>query len=217
MNAFAAPGGIVHITKGALGLIKSEAELAGVLGHEVEHVAQRHTAKSIEQNNRIKVGTDLAAGSKEWANAIADKVYDDIIQNGFDRKDEGEADEKGILLANKVGYNPSGIGTFLTKLMERNTGATERNGLFASHPETQDRIAKLNKEIKAEKLASTALGAARYAKEITFTAKPLAQITAVASGTKGVASGSSKPASGDKAAADDAKEPPKKKGGMSSL
>ena len=206
VNAFAAPGGIVHITRGALGMIKSEAELAGVLGHEVEHVAQKHTVKSIEQNKRVKMASDVAAGSREWVNQLADATYDNIVERGFDRGDENDADEKGIRLANKAGYNPSGLSTFLTKLMERNKGETERNGLFASHPETEGRIDRLGKQIKSEKLAAASMGAPRYAGVIKFDVKPIAEVTTVAAGTKGVAGGSSKSADDEK------KEEPKKKG-----
>ncbi|HUS20460.1 MAG TPA: M48 family metalloprotease [Aeromicrobium sp.] len=206
VNAFAAPGGIVHITRGALGMIKSEAELAGVLGHEVEHVAQKHTVKAIEQSKRIKLGTDVAAGSREWVNALADNVYDDLVENGFDRAQENDADEKGIVLAAKVGYNPSGLGTFLTKLMERNKGESDRNGLFASHPETEGRVDRLNKQIKTDKLAATAMVAPRYTSTITFDVKPIAEVSTVTAGTKGVAGGSSK------AAPEEKKEEPKKKG-----
>ena len=52
----------MHVTRGALGLIKSEAELAGVLAHEIEHVTQKHTVKSIEKSKTVKLGTDVAAG-----------------------------------------------------------------------------------------------------------------------------------------------------------
>jgi predicted Zn-dependent protease len=206
VNAFAAPGGIVHITKGALGLIKSEAELAGVLGHEVEHIAKKHTVNAIQKNKTIKLGTDVAAGSREWVNALADATYDNIVERGFDRGDEEDADKEGIRLANKVGYNPAGLATFLTKLMERNTGATQRNGLFASHPETKGRTDDLNKQIKTEKLASTAMVAPRYTSTITFDAKSVAEIAKITAGTKGVAGGSSKPTEEAK------KEEPKKKG-----
>ena len=212
VNAFAAPGGIVHITRGALGMIKSEAELAGVLGHEVEHVAQKHTVKAIEQSKRIKLGTDVAAGSREWVNTIADSVYDDLVENGFDRAQENDADDLGAALANKVGYNPSGLGAFLTKLMDRNKGATEKNGLFASHPDTQGRIDRLAKQITAGKLAATAMVAPRYASAITFDAKPMAAIATVTEGSKGVAGGSATTAPEEK------KEEPKKKGfGISGL
>ncbi len=216
VNAFAAPGGIVHITRGALGLIKSEAELAGVLGHEVSHVARKHTVKSIEQNKRVKLGTDIAAGSREWLNALTDAAYDNIVERGFDRGDENDADQEGIRLANKAGYNPSGLATFLTKLMERNKGESERNGLFASHPETEDRIARIGKQIKSEKLNATAMVTPRYAAAITFDVKPISQVTAVAAGTKGVAGGSSKASDGDK----EKQDQPKRKGlglGLSNL
>ena len=57
VNAFAAPGGFVHITRGALALIKNEAELAGVLGHEMAHVAQKHTVNAIRKSKGIQLGT----------------------------------------------------------------------------------------------------------------------------------------------------------------
>ena len=57
VNAFAAPGGFVHITRGALALIKSEAELAGVLGHEIAHVAQKHTVNAIRKSKGVQIGT----------------------------------------------------------------------------------------------------------------------------------------------------------------
>ena len=58
VNAFAAPGGLVHITKGALGLIKTESELAGVLGHEIAHITKKHTVNSIKRSKMTKMGTD---------------------------------------------------------------------------------------------------------------------------------------------------------------
>ena len=60
VNAFAAPGGLVHITKGALGLIKSEAELAGVLGHEIAHITKKHTVNAIKKSKATKMGTEEA-------------------------------------------------------------------------------------------------------------------------------------------------------------
>lgn len=219
VNAFAAPGGIVHITRGALGLIKSEAELAGVLGHEVEHIAQEHTIKAITQSKRVRLASDVATGSGEWVKALADATYDNIVEKGFDRGQENDADEKGIRLANKVGYNPSGLSNFLTKLMERNKSETERNGLFASHPETESRVERLGRQIQSEKLGATAMGQPRYAAAITFDVKPIAEIAAVAAGTKGVAGGSSKPSESEPSKPAP-KEEPKRRGlglGLSNL
>ncbi len=80
VNAYAAPGGLVHITKGALGLIKSESELAGVLAHELAHVTEKHTMKAIRKSKMVDVGTD-AAGSQTGGltgavlNQMADASY----------------------------------------------------------------------------------------------------------------------------------------------
>src|SRR5258708_4131076 len=60
VNAYAAPGGIVHITRGLLGLMKSESELAGVLGHEITHVTEKHTVNAIKQSKGISMGAELA-------------------------------------------------------------------------------------------------------------------------------------------------------------
>src|SRR5918995_7390999 len=101
VNAFAAPGGLVHITRGALGLIKSEAELAGVLGHEVAHITKKHTVNAIKKNKAIKLGTDEAGSrSSYYYSMLADAVYDNIVERGFDRGDENESDEEGARLAN---------------------------------------------------------------------------------------------------------------------
>jgi predicted Zn-dependent protease len=216
VNAFASPGGLVHITRGALGLIKSEAELAGVLAHEIAHITKKHTVNAIRKNKTFKLAADAAPGSNEYITGIANAAYDNIVEKGFDRGDEEDADQEGIRLANKVGYNPSGLGTFLTSLAERNKEQSdERNGLFASHPETRGRIDKLNRQIKSEKLNATATVQARYATNITFDVKPLAEITAVVAGTRGVAGGTgAKPKEEEKA---EEKEQPKRGFGLGSL
>ena len=135
VNAFASPGGLVHITRGALGLIKSEAELAGVLGHEVAHITKKHTINAIQKNNAFELTAEMAPGSNAFIEGFANAAYDNIVEKGFDRGDEEDADAVGIRLANSVAYNPGGLGAFLTKLADRNkTQTKERNGLFASHP-----------------------------------------------------------------------------------
>ncbi|HXG53781.1 MAG TPA: M48 family metalloprotease [Vicinamibacterales bacterium] len=205
VNAFASPGGIVHITRGALGLIKSEAELAGVLGHEITHLTKRHTVNSIQKNKRVEFAADVAPGSNMWIEGLTNAVYDNIVEKGFDRGDEEESDKEALRLASRVGYNPSGLATFLNKLAARNKDVqTDRNGLFASHPETQGRIDDLGKQIKSEKLAGTALVQARYGSHITFDAKPLSAIAAIIAGSRGVA--------GEEKGATKEDEKPKKKG-----
>ncbi len=211
VNAFASPGGLVHITRGALGLIKSEAELAGVLGHEIAHITRKHTVNAIRKNKGFKLASDAVPGSKEYIGALANAAYENIVEKGFDRGDEEDADQEGIRLANKAGYSPAGLGTFLTKLAARNKSATTRNALFASHPETEGRISKMNGQIKAEKLGATNTVAARYTSTIKFEAKSTAEIAGVADGSRGLAEGSG-------AKPEEKADAPKKKGfGLGSL
>lgn len=215
VNAFASPGGLVHITKGALGLIKSEAELAGVLGHEIAHVTEKHTVKAIRKNKTVKLAADVAPGSNEYIEGIANAAYENIVEKGFDRGDEEDADKKGVRLANTVGYDPSGLAGFLGKLAERNQEQTEeRNGLFASHPETKGRISDLGKQVKSEKLNASANVQARYASHITWDVKPLSEITEVVDGARGVAGGGAKPKEEAKA---EEKEKPKRGFGLGAM
>ena len=216
VNAYAAPGGLVHITRGALGLIKSEAELAGVLGHEITHVTEKHTVGAIEKARRAELLTDAGsqlAGTSgitaQVIEALAGLGYDVLYENRYDRKDEIESDTVGTSLANKVGYKPDGMITFLQKIADRNKGAKQPNGLYASHPLIEDRVKAIEKTIKDEKLSATATVQARYASKISFDAPPMTAIATVA-GAKG--------AVGDTAAPkEEKKEEPKKSGGLSSL
>ena len=214
VNAFAAPGGLVHITKGALGLMKNEAELAGVLGHEIAHITKKHTVNSIKRNKAIKLGTEEAGShSSYYYPMLADLAYDSIVEKGWDRGDEDDADQEGARLANKAGYNPAGLTSFLGKLMDRNKNykGSKPNGLFATHPDTRDRIEKVTKQIKTEQLTATGMGEARYASNVKFEAKPVTAIAlTTATDTKGLAGSESA------AKKEPAKEEKKdeKKGGM---
>jgi len=210
VNAFAAPGGLIHITRGLLGLIKNESELAGALGHEVTHVTEKHTVNAIEKQKLAQEGTASFGANGGLTQAalgrLANFAYENVLNNSFSRSDEGEADQKGERLASKLGYDPHGLPNVLKKIDARNTGNDERNGLFASHPETKDRIAKLEQEITNEKLGGKAIVEARYKQHVSYEAKPVTDITTVADGAAGLAGGSSKP--------DADKEQPKKKGGL---
>jgi predicted Zn-dependent protease len=217
VNAFAAPGGIVHVTRGLLGLVKNEAELAGVLGHEITHVDVKHTVRAIQKSKGISMAAD-AAGSggvrDELIAKVAERGYAIVVENDFSRDDESEADEKGVRLASKLGYDPHGLVDVLKKLDSRNSGREQRNGLFASHPATTGRIADLEKQIAKEKLAGKATVQARYASKITFDAKPVTEIAANAAGAAGLAGGDSKPADKKEGKTASKEEPPKKKGGL---
>jgi predicted Zn-dependent protease len=187
VNAFAAPGGYVHITRGALALIKTEAELAGVLGHEIAHVAQRHTVNAIRKNKGVQIGSGEAFSNRgTFLDALANRAYDMVLENSFDRGDELDADKEGILLVQRATYAGAGLADFLAHLSERNKGQAEKNGLFASHPETQERIGKV-KQLAGSKPG--AVVAARYASSIKYQPTDITRIAVVVEGSAGLAGG----------------------------
>ncbi|MGE3274841.1 MAG: M48 family metalloprotease [Vicinamibacterales bacterium] len=192
VNAFAAPGGYIHITRGALGLIRNEAELAGVLGHEIIHVTGKHTIRAIQKSKAVQMGADeTLSGNAALFDRVVTATFDNIVNQAFSRSEELESDEKGVRLANTVGYAPQGLGAVLTRIKDRNSASTEKRGMFASHPEMQERIDKLAKLSSGLKPAGTATVEARYAKTITYTPTALADITVVADGAAGLAGGQS--------------------------
>ncbi len=182
VNAFAAPGGYIHITRGALALIRDEAELAGVLGHEVAHVTEQHTINAIKKSKWVDAGAG-ALTKNQLLDRFTQAAYESIVENGFDRNDENKSDEIGLKLANAAGYAPTGLGAFLTKLADRNKDLKERSGAFASHPETKSRLDRLKKQITSDKLTGSATVAARYASTITYKPIPVSSVVTVASAT----------------------------------
>ena len=210
VNAFAAPHGYVHITRGALALMKNEAELAGVLAHEIVHVTDEHTIDALKKNTVKSAAAQEAAGGNGLIEFLANAAYNNILDNAYSRGDENTSDTQGIVLINKAGYAPQSLGTFLATLAERNKSATEKRGLFSSHPEMQARQDRLTATITKDKLTATQLVDARYKSTITYKPVPQAQIATVEGGSRGLAGGSSK--SSAKAGDAKAEEQPKKKG-----
>jgi predicted Zn-dependent protease len=219
VNAFASPGGFVHITRGALGLIKNEGELAAVLGHEIGHVVRKHTVDSIKKANAEKLGTQMAndasgGGARgSMLEFVANKAYDQILEGTFDRGDELDADKFAVAIAQKAGYASAALADFLTRLDDRNKDQPARNGLFASHPDTKERIQKIRQMAGSK---PGALVAARYTSNIKYEEAPLTTIAVVADGAAGL-TGSTTPKD-DKSKKDEPKkEEPKKGFGLGSL
>jgi hypothetical protein len=215
VNALAAPGGIVHITRGALSLMKSEAELADVLGHEIVHITEKHTLKAIQKGTATKIAAEESGAGGAVFGELVNKATN-VVMAGFGRGEELESDQKGIVLANKVGYDPGKLGAFLTTLSERNKASTEKQGLFASHPEMKERLEKLEKTIKDQKLTATATLEARFASNVSYKPVAITEIATVEAGAAGLAGGgSAKPdeskKEGDKSG-EKTEEPKKKKG-----
>jgi predicted Zn-dependent protease len=148
VNAFSAPGGYVFITRGLYDLTQSDDQLAGVLGHEIEHVAKKHALKIIARGQFLQgvagLTSDIGAANgkvdlTQYSQSIG-QLSDLIMQKGFDPQTEYVADASGSQLAGTVGYAPDGLRQCLQELQKHETaGAT----FFPTHPPLQDRIAKL--------------------------------------------------------------------------
>jgi predicted Zn-dependent protease len=215
VNAFAAPGGYVHITRGALALIQNEAELAGVLGHELIHITQKHTIHAIQKKSGIKMGAqETLSGNAALFDQVVGEAVANITNQAFSAGEETESDQKGVILVNKVGYAPGGLGAVLARIKERNKDTQEKRGLFPSHPEMQQRIDRLAKQVSELKPAGTATVDQRYKKFISYTPTPQSAIAMVEAGAAGLAGGGGGGASGGGEAkeAEPKKEEPKKRG-----
>lgn len=150
INAFAAPNGYVFITKGMLARLQSEAELAGVLGHEIAHVVERHHLVAIRKQARTKLLGLAASAAMEEKRHDAGQVAalingaKTIYGKGLDRKDEYHADRLGVVLAARAGYDPYALPAVLQMLDRINPDASELGLLFKTHPKPADRLERLD-------------------------------------------------------------------------
>jgi predicted Zn-dependent protease len=151
VNAFALPGGYVYVTRGLLALANSEAELAGVLAHEIGHVTARHAAQRYSRNVIAGLGAALlgALTDSDELSSIA-QVGSQLYLSGFSRDQEYESDLLGVRYMSRTGYNPRAQASFLATLRAEHElnatvagrqGADEGFDFFASHPRTADRVA----------------------------------------------------------------------------
>jgi len=213
VNAFAAPGGFVFVTRGLLGLLQNEAELMAVLSHEVGHVAHRHSVNALKKSKGVDMATDVAVDNRsQLLGALTNKLYSNVLENKFDRGDEMDSDRQAVVIVSALKYQPDAMAHFLEKLDARNKQQVgtekKRNGLFASHPEIEARIAAIRASTKGA--AKGALMRERYVASLSFTAKLLGDVAIVEppAGTVGTAGSTAPPP------ADAKEEEPKKGGGI---
>lgn len=151
-NAFAAPGGYVFVTRGLLARMRSEAELAGVLAHEIAHVLKKHHLRAVQKNAGMALlGDFLDAANKgsgsphpEARNALMN-VGRKLYTSGLDKEDEFEADRVGVVIAARAGYDVFGLPAVLQTLQAQNPADGEFSLLFKTHPAPSARIAMLEK------------------------------------------------------------------------
>lgn len=158
VNAMAAPGGFIFISKGLLKRCQNEEMLAAVLAHEVGHVCARHGLQSIKKSRLIDafrlIGTEAAQryGSEELAKltSIFEDVLGDVvatlIERGYDRKFEHEADGLAVKFAASTGYAPQGLTSFL-EILKADAAAASDKGWFKTHPTPQSRLDRVHQDI----------------------------------------------------------------------
>jgi len=164
VNAYAAPGGYIFITKGALGLIENEAELAGVLAHEVGHVNQRHVINQIRKSDTMRE----VRNQLDIKGSTLDKVVgtgSNALFMGLSRGDELEGDSLGILYAAAAGYDPGGLASFVARL-DRHAGEGPVSEFFATHPKPDERVGRLHAIAQREDLRSSVTLAERYRESV---------------------------------------------------
>jgi predicted Zn-dependent protease len=158
INAVSAPGGFVYVSSGFLKLLPDEDALAAVLAHEIAHVVKRHGVNAISNANLFAALTEFSQQSASVAASNVSSpvdlgpmtsmlsesvtgVVDTLLNKGFDRKQEYEADLYAAQLLQRAGYNPGALITVL-ELLKTHT-AQSSDGWFATHPQPEDRIEEL--------------------------------------------------------------------------
>ena len=166
INAFAAPGGYVIITKGLYRKLENEAQLAGILGHEISHVVRKHHLRLLQKTQLLNIGAKLLGTKLGKGDDTVQKVIGngaEILARGLDKDAEYEADRMGVILAARSGYEPFGLPEVLQSISE--TGNTSRvQLLYKTHPHPDDRLLRLGDAIgdRLDKVQGKTLGERFY-------------------------------------------------------
>ncbi|MBI2118910.1 MAG: M48 family metalloprotease [Elusimicrobia bacterium] len=155
LNAFAAPGGYIFITKGLLSLLKDESQLAAILGHEVAHVTQKHVIKEIQKSKMVEAvipsHIKAAANQAPWMKQISGLAIQ-TLWKGLSREDELESDRFGLEFAAKAGYDPQSFSQVLQMLKNRSLQSgksKELRFLLSTHPQPEDRLRLVEEKLKS--------------------------------------------------------------------
>ena len=153
VNAFALPGGYIYITRGLLAHLDSEAEMAGVLGHEIGHVTARHAARAYTRQASVGIGAAVTSifFPEAAPYAAAAQVGIGVLFLKYDRNQEVQSDSLGVRYAAREGWQPAGMAGVLETL-GRIGAASDRRGVpnwLATHPQPADRVAKVADDVAA--------------------------------------------------------------------
>ncbi len=176
VNAFALPGGYVYITRGLMALADDEAQLAGVIGHEIGHVVARHSAERYSKSVAANIGAALLGIAFGGGAAQAGANIAGLAIQSYSRDQEFEADTLGIRYATRTGYTADGMPGFLEKLNQdsalqakiagRSPGEVDQTNIMATHPRTAERVARAMQAARVVRVANPRIGRAEYLLQI---------------------------------------------------
>ena len=157
INAFALPGGQVFITQGLLKNLTSEAQLAGVLAHEIGHVVGRHSAEQVAQSQLTQGLTGAAAIASydpnnpgtSVARAAAAAMIAKLVSLRFSRNDELQADNFAVRFTPSAGYDPNAMINVM-QMLEHQAGSSRQPEFMSTHPNPGNRIEELQKDIQQQ-------------------------------------------------------------------
>jgi len=150
INAFAAPGGYIFVTKGLYQRLNNEAELAGVLAHEIAHVTLKHHLKVLKQSSLIGALGQAASNKVKDSDQVVQNLIGngaEIMARGLDKNAEFEADRVGIVFAARAGYDPWGLPEVLQDLAGLPAKDSRTSLLYKTHPHPADRLAELGEAV----------------------------------------------------------------------
>ncbi|MCU1327654.1 MAG: peptidase Ste24p [Bryobacterales bacterium] len=149
VGAYALPGGYIFITRAALSGMTDESQLAGALGHEIIHSAERHLEREIRGKKTsawaMEEGKSVGRNS-DLASLKADAFVKDLFNTSLSREKEDDADEKGVLMAAKAGYDPNGLVHVLTSMRDASLKPENKKmfgQMLSTHPSFDSRLARL--------------------------------------------------------------------------
>ncbi len=144
VNAFAVPGGTIFVTRGLLQRMRTEAELAGVLAHEIGHVLKKHHLKAIQKGAQAELaGEALSMAMRDSNSETRGKLVrfgTEMYSRGLDKSDELEADRLGVVIAARGGYDSYGLPAMLQTLQAANPEDSALALMFKTHPSPAERL-----------------------------------------------------------------------------
>ncbi len=159
INAFATMGGYVYVTTGLMRAADNEAQLAGVIGHEIGHITGRHLIEQMK-NDAIYQSIATVAGINQ--DQIAALGVDLALRRPRSREDEYDADRRGLTYMGKSGYAQSAMPVFMAKLQ----GSSSQPAFLSTHPAPADRVAALRRSINPSMANGAGLDANSYRRRI---------------------------------------------------